>query len=272
MSFYDRLRAIQKKNNTLLCVGLDPDLNKIPKHLLLQGDPVGEFCRRIIGATSDLVCAYKLNLAFFETLGERGWSTVHRVLSFIPHDVITIGDGKRGDIGNTADMYARSLMDGFKFTAATVNAYMGEDSVRPFIKDPDKGAFVLALTSNPGAKDFQYLKVRGKPLYEHVAAKAKRWNENKNIGLVVGATHPVQLKRIRQLVPDMPLLIPGIGAQGGDVKLAVRNGCDVQGGMALINASRSIIYSSSGESFAETARSVAGALRDEMNMYREQSL
>jgi orotidine-5'-phosphate decarboxylase len=270
MSFYHRLRAIQNKNNTLLCVGLDPDLNKIPKHLLLQSDPVGEFCRRIIEATSDLVCAYKLNLAFFEVLGEQWWSILHRVLSFVPLNVITIGDAKRGDIGNTADMYARSLMDGFKFRAVTVNAYMGEDSVRPFVRDPDRGAFVLALTSNPGARDFQYLKVRGKPLYEHVAAKAKRWNESENIGLVVGATRPAQLKRVRQLVPDMPLLIPGVGAQGGDVGLAVRYGCDEHGEMALINASRSIIYSSGGGDFAEVARSAAGSLRDEMNKYREQ--
>jgi len=270
MSFYSRVHAIQKENNTLLCVGLDPDLNKIPKHLLLRSDPVGEFCRCIIEATSDLVCAYKLNLAFFETLGEQGWSTVQRVLSFIPPGVMSIGDAKRGDIGNTADMYARALLDGFKFTAATVNAYMGEDSVQPFIKDPDKGAFILALTSNPGAKDFQYLKAKGKPIYEHVTKKAMKWNKNKNIGLVVGATRPAQLKRIRQLAPDMPLLIPGVGAQGGDVQQAIHFGCDEHGEMAIINASRSIIYAATGEGFAETARSAAGALRDEMNKYREQ--
>jgi orotidine-5'-phosphate decarboxylase len=270
MSFYDKLRAAQVRNNSLLCVGLDPDINKIPKHLLRESNPIGKFCQDIIEATSDLVCAYKLNLAFFEALGESGWSTVHRVLACIPNHVIAIGDAKRGDIGNTADMYARSLFDDFGFSAATVSPYMGEDSVRPFTKDPERGSFVLALTSNPGAKDFQYLKVKGKPLYEHVIARAQKWNNHANIGFVVGATRPVQLKRVRQLVPNVPLLIPGIGAQGGDVKLAVRYGCDANGTMALINASRSVLYASGGEGFAESARSAARALRDEMNTYRRQ--
>ena len=270
MSFYARLRTIQKKNNSLLCVGLDPDIRKIPQHLLTCNDPIGEFCRRIIEVTSDLVCAYKLNLAFFEALGEQGWSTVHRVLATIPAEVITIGDAKRGDIGNTAEMYARALFDDFKFNAATVNAYMGEDSIGPFIENSAHGAFLLALTSNTGARDFQHLKVRGKPLYEHVAAKAKKWNRNENIGLVVGATRPAQLKRVRLLAPEIPLLIPGVGAQGGDVKLAIRDGCDPHGGMALVNASRSIIYASSGEDFAEAARSSAAALCGQMNRYREQ--
>ncbi|MBM2840092.1 MAG: Orotidine 5'-phosphate decarboxylase [Bacteroidetes bacterium] len=269
MSFYDNLRAIQKAKNSLLCVGLDPDLSKIPRHLLGNNDSVGEFCKRIIEATSEFACAFKLNLAFFEALGERGWSTVHRVLECISPGIITIGDAKRGDIGNSAEMYARSLLDDFKFTATTVSAYMGEDSVRPFINDPDRGTFLLALTSNPGAKDFQNLKVRGKPLYEHIIAKGKKWNTRNNIGLVVGATRPAQLKRIRQLAPDMPLLIPGVGAQGGDVRLAVRYGCDAQGEMALINASRSILFASSGEDFADAARLSAKMLRDEMNKHRE---
>jgi orotidine-5'-phosphate decarboxylase len=270
MSFYDKLRAIQKKNNSLLCIGLDPDLTRMPRHLHDHDNPVGEFCERIVEATNVLACAYKLNLAFFEALGERCWSTVHHVLSCIPPGIITIGDAKRSDIGNSAEIYARSLLDDFKFTATTVNAYMGEDSVQPFIKDPERGAFVLALTSNPGAKDFQYLKIGGKPIYEHVIAKGKKWNTQKNIGFVVGATRPAQLKRVRQLVPDMPLLIPGVGAQGGDVKLAVRYGCDVHGEMALINASRSILYASSGEDFADAAHSAATTLRDKMNKYREQ--
>jgi orotidine-5'-phosphate decarboxylase len=269
MTFYERLRTIQRANNTLLCIGLDPDLQKIPMHLREREDPVGEFCRSIIEATSDLVCAYKLNLAFFEALGGRSWLAAHRVLSYIPPNLITIGDAKRGDIGNTARMYASTLLKDFKFTASTVNAYMGEDSVRPFIDDPDRGAFVLALTSNSGAKDFQYLNVRGKPLYERVIAKTIKWNQNKNIGFVIGATRAAQLKRIRHLVRDCPLLIPGVGAQGGDVKQAVRFGCDSRGEMALINASRSILYASGGEDFAEAARVSATSLRDEMNRYRE---
>ena len=269
MVFYERLRTTQQANNSLLCVGLDPDPGKIPMHLRDHEDPIGEFCRGIIEATSDLVCAYKLNLAFFEALGGRSWLMVHRVLSFVPPNVITIGDAKRGDIGNSAAMYATALLKDFKFTAATVNGYMGEDSVRPFISDADRGAFVLALTSNPGAKDFQFLNSGGKPLYERVIAKAMKWNENKNLGFVVGATRPAQLKRVRQLVRDMPLLIPGIGAQGGDLKQAIRYGCNSEGGMALINASRSIIYASGGEDFKEAARASATALRDEINRYRE---
>ncbi|HCV43031.1 MAG TPA: orotidine-5'-phosphate decarboxylase [Bacteroidetes bacterium] len=269
MSFNTRLRLIQEKRNSLLCVGLDPDLRKIPKDLLVHDDPVGEFCRQIIAATSDLVCAYKLNLAFFEVLGERSWSTLHGVLASIPQGVITIGDAKRGDIGNTAEMYAQSLLGEFKFDASTVNAYMGADSVQPFAKDPEKGVFVLALTSNPGAKDFQYMRTKGKPLFEHVVAKAKKWNDNDNVGLVVGATRPVQLKRIRQLVPSMPLLIPGIGAQGGDVKSAIRHGCDAGGKMAVINVSRSVLYASSGQDFADAARSSVASLCNEMNRYRD---
>lgn len=270
MSFYDRIRAIQEKNGSLLCIGLDPDLKKIPRQLHSCADPAGEFCERIVETTGDLVCAYKLNLAFFEGHEGSGWSSLKRVLACIPADVMTIGDGKRGDIGNSAEMYAQTLLREFKFSATTVNPYMGEDSVRPFINNPEQGAFVLALTSNPGAQDFQYLKVRKKPLYEHVVAKAKRWNENKNIGFVVGATHPAQLKHVRTLAPDLPLLIPGVGAQDGSVKLTVHWGCDAHGTMALVNAGRSIIYASSGEDFADAARLSARALRDQINGYREQ--
>jgi orotidine-5'-phosphate decarboxylase len=269
MTFYDRLRNAQKKNNSLLCIGVDPDPARLPRHLHAQANPVTEFCLRIIEATHDTACAYKLNLAFFESLGDKGWKTVHDVLAAIPQEVVTIGDAKRGDIGNTAEMYAQSLLNDFRFDSTTVNPYLGTDSVSPFIKSPERGAFVLALTSNPGAKDLQYLKVKGKPLYEHVVARAKRWNTLENIGLVVGATRPAQLKRIRQLVPAMPLLIPGVGAQGGDVRLAVKNGCDRAGMMAVINSSRGILYASSGEDFAGKARGVALALRDEMNVHRE---
>ncbi len=270
MNFSDRLKALQHRSNSLLCIGLDTDIDKIPVALRSGPDPVGEFNARIIDATKDLVCAYKINLAFYEAEGERCWSAVHRTLTRIPEEIITIGDAKRGDIGNSAAMYARSLLQDYRFTATTVNPYMGFDSVEPFIRDAERGAFVLALTSNPGAKDFQYLKVRNKPLYEHVIARVKRWNTSQNCGLVVGATRPAELRRIRALAPGMPLLIPGVGAQGGDLKAAVRFGCDRTGDMAIINASRSILYASAGEDFAAAARAAAIAMRDEMNRYREQ--
>ncbi len=270
MNFYQKLRAIQRKNNSLLCIGLDTDINKIPEFLFEFGDPIFEFNRRIIDATRDIVCAYKLNLAFYESVGEHGWYTVHQTLARIPESIVTIGDAKRGDIGNSATLYAKLIVDDYEFGACTVNPYMGEDSVRPFLAKSHQGAFVLVLTSNPGAKDFQYLKVNGKPLYEKVIAKAKKWNSKKNCGLVVGATRPRELRRVRELAPDMPLLIPGIGAQGGDLKQSVRYGCDRNGEMAIINASRSIIYSSNGKDFPQAARASALKLRDEINMYRNQ--
>jgi orotidine-5'-phosphate decarboxylase len=268
MNFVQRLRKIQRKHKSLLCIGLDTDINKIPEFLFEYGDPVYEFNRRIIDATKDLVCAYKINLAFYESTGEHGWYTVHQTLARIPEEIVTIGDAKRGDIGNSAEMYAKLLVDDYEFAASTVNPYMGEDSVQPFIKNKEQGAFVLALTSNPGARDFQYLKVNGRPLYEHVVARTKKWNTKKNIGLVVGATRPQELQRIRRMVPDMPILIPGVGAQGGDLQAAVRYGCDKKGELAVINASRSIIYASRGEDFAKKAREAAKAMRDEINGYR----
>jgi orotidine-5'-phosphate decarboxylase len=268
MNFYPKIRAIQKKNNSLLCIGLDPDINMVPEFLFEFGDPIYEFNRRIIDATKDIVCAYKLNLAFYEVTGEHGWYTIHQTLARIPEEILTIGDAKRGDIGNSSAAYAKLIVDDYEFGATTINPYMGRDSVLPFLKNRRQGGFVLTVTSNPGAHDFQYLRVRGKPLYEHVIGKVSKWNTLNNCGLVVGATRPKELRHIRSLVPDMPILIPGVGAQGGDVKQAVRHGCDRSGYMALINASRSIIYASRGEDFAQAARAAALALRDEMNRYR----
>ena len=268
MNFTHRLRKIQRTSNSLLCVGLDTDINKIPESLFEYGDPIYEFNRRIIDATKDLVCTYKINLAFYEATGEHGWYTIHQTLARIPEEIITIGDAKRGDIGNSADFYARLLVNDYGFAACTVSPYMGEDSVAPFIKNSHQGAFILALTSNPGAKDFQYLKSRGAPLYQHVVTRARRWNTKKNCGLVVGATRAKELQHIRKLAPDMPILIPGIGAQGGDLKNSVRYGCDKHGELAIINAGRSIIYASSGDNFADAARVAAIALRDEINTYR----
>jgi orotidine-5'-phosphate decarboxylase len=270
MNFTQRLRAIQRKNRSLLCVGLDTDPDKLPGSLRGKPDSVFEFNRRIVQATQDLVCAYKVNLAFTETLGEEGWSVLQRTLNCIPDEIITIGDAKRGDIGNSSVMYAKLLLELYRFGATTVSPYMGFDSVAPFLARPDQGAFILAVTSNPGAKDFQYLTVRGRPLYEAVVRTVRTWNTKKNCGLVVGATRPKELKRVRSLAPDLPLLIPGIGAQGGDVKSAIRFGCDHRGELAIINASRSILYASPGDDYADAARAGAITLRDEINRYRRE--
>jgi orotidine 5'-phosphate decarboxylase subfamily 2 len=269
MDFTDRLRAIQRKNNSLLCVGLDTELSKVPRSLLKSADPIFEFNRRIIEATNDIVCAYKLNISFYEASGEKGWGTVHRTLAAIPRGVVTIGDGKRGDIQTSAEKQAVLLCDDWKFAASTVNPYMGFDAVEPFIRRPEQGAFILAVTSNRGSKDFQHLKVRGKPLYEYVIRAAKKWNALGNIGLVVGATRPVELRRAREIVPAMPFLIPGIGTQKGDLKSTVRYGCDRRGEIAVINVGRAVIYASGGEDFAEKAREAALRYRGEINEYRE---
>jgi orotidine-5'-phosphate decarboxylase len=270
MTFTSRLRQSQESHNSLVCVGLDPDPLKLPRHLQGKDDAVLQFCRGIIGATAEAACAYKLNLAFFEAMGDRGTAALREVLALIPKDSITIADGKRGDIGNSSAMYARSIMTDLRFDSATVHPYMGFDSVEPFAKEPSQGVFVLALTSNPGAKDLQYLKIAGKPLYEHVVRKVKKWNTADNFGLVVGATRPAQLKQIRGLAPKLPLLIPGIGAQGGDVRKAVQFGCDATGALALLTSSRNILYASGGEDFADAARTATLTLRDEINRYRQQ--
>jgi orotidine-5'-phosphate decarboxylase len=271
MNFTQRLRAIQKSTKSLVCVGLDTDPVRIPQALQSYEDPVLEFNRRIIEATFDLVCAYKLNLAFYEALGERGWSVLRKTLSYIPEGVITIGDAKRGDIGNTAEMYARALLVDQKFSATTVSPYMGFDSVEPFIRNPQQGAFIVAVTSNPGAKDFQYKKSGNHFLYEHVIRAVNGWNRKKNCGIVVGATHPKELQRVRTLAPDLPMLIPGVGAQGGDLESAVRFGCDRKGYLAVINSSRGIIYASGKADFAEAARIATSTLRDAINHLRSTS-
>jgi len=269
MNFVQRLQLVQRKANSLVCIGLDTDITKIPESLRSLENPVLEFNRRIIEGTKEFVCAYKLNLSFYECLGEHAWQTVRQTLACIPEEIITIGDAKRGDIGNSSAMYAKALVDDYHFAATTVNPYLGGDSVAPFLKNADQGAFILAVTSNPGAKDFQYLKVKGRPLYEQVIARVKKWNTQKNCGLVVGATRPKELQRVRKIVPDMPILIPGVGAQGGDLKAAVRFGCDRHGELAVINAGRSIIYASHGDDFVGAARRETMTLRDQINAIRE---
>jgi|SRR3990172_717567 len=268
MNFSDRLKSIQTHQQSLLCIGLDTDPSLLPSHLGSSSQSVLNFNREVIAATHDLVCAYKLNLAFYESLGRNGWDVLHETLSRIPAAVLTIGDGKRADIGNTSEQYAKALFHDLHFNAITVNPYMGLDSLEPFLRDESNGVFVLALTSNPGSKDFQRLKAGSVPLYKKVVQAAKKWNTKKNIGLVVGATHPRELREVRSMVPSMPLLIPGIGKQGGDLHQAVRYGCDKNGLSAVMNVGRSVLYASKGDDFASAARTEAMKLRDQINAFR----
>jgi orotidine-5'-phosphate decarboxylase len=268
MTFIDKLAVVTRHNNSILCVGLDTDIQRIPEFLRGHERSVVEFNRRIIEATNDVVCAYKLNLAFYEALGKAGSEAIEQTLAYIPKRVITIADAKRGDIGNTAEQYAKVFFDQYGFDAVTANPYLGYDSVSPFLERDNKCTFILALTSNKGSEDFQYLPVEGRRLYEIVIEKVRLWNTKKNCGLVVGATHPEELGHIRTLAPDLPILIPGIGTQGGNAEMAVRLGCNAEGELVIINSSRSIIYASRGKDFAERARISAEQLRDELNRYR----
>jgi len=266
MNFDEKLRNAVHKNRSLLCVGLDPNPELMP-----EGVSTFEFNKAIIDATSDLVCAYKLNLAFYEALGDEGLDALKGSVRYIPDDIPVIGDAKRGDIGNTAKAYAKAIFAYYNFDATTVNPYLGFDSIEPFIQYRNKGVFILCRTSNAGAVDFQSLRCQVedgyRPLFELVALKASRWNTYGNIGLVIGATYPEELQLIRNSHPDMPLLIPGIGAQGGDLALAVRYGVDAQGEKAILNSSRQIIYASRGKDFAPAARRVASELRDQINHF-----
>ena len=262
MPFITKLASAARKNNSWLCIGLDPDTELMP------GVDTLEFNKAIVDATHDLVCAYKPNLAFYEASGSQGLTVLEKTLAHIPGDIPVIGDAKRGDIGNTAKAYARALFSTFGFDAATVSPYLGFDSIEPFISYRDRGVFILCRTSNPGAVDFQDLHCdSGASLYETVARRAREWNIHGNIGLVVGATYPEELKRIRSICPEMCLLIPGIGAQGGDLASAVRYGVDARREKAIINVSRQILYASQGKDFAEAARNTAERIRSEINSY-----
>ena len=267
MNFIEKLAGATRKNDSLLCIGLDPDPELMPGKLSIL-----DFNRAIIDATRDLVCAYKLNFAFYEVFGGEGFDILKGTVGYIPDEIPVIGDAKRGDIGNTARAYARSIFLNLNFDATTVNPYLGFDSIEPFIEYKDKGVFILCRTSNPGSADFQSLNCKtekqSSPLFQLVAARASQWNSYGNIGLVVGATHPQELKLIRQSHPDMPLLIPGIGAQGGDLEKAVAYGVNAGGEKAIISSSRQIIYASRGKDFTDAARRVATELRDRINRYR----
>lgn len=266
MNFSEKLAKAAQKNKSLLCVGLDPSPEFMPDKV-----SVLEFNRAIIEATSDLVCAYKLNFAFYEALEDEGIAALRETRKYIPDDIPAIGDAKRGDIGNTAKAYAKAIFTNFNFDAATVNPYLGFDSIEPFIQYRDRGVFILCRTSNAGALDFQSLhsevEGRQRPLFEIVALKASQWNTHGNIGLVVGATYPEELKLIRQNHPDMLLLIPGIGAQGGDLASTVHYGVNSKGEKAIINSSRQIIYASRGKDFARAALRAATELREQINYH-----
>jgi orotidine-5'-phosphate decarboxylase len=264
MNFISKLISVSRTNKSLLCIGLDTDYNKLPESIKSVNNPVLEFNSRIINATKDLVCAYKINFAFYESLGTRGWEIIEKTLEMIPKDVITIADAKRGDIGNTSSLYARAFFEYFNFDAVTVNPFLGHDSVQPFLEYKDKGIFILTLTSNPGSKDFQYLKINENPLYLIILEKILEWNNNNNCCLVVGATHPEELLSIRAKAPALPILIPGIGAQGGDLKSTIQAGCGSDNELILINLSRAVLYASKDSNFAEEAAKVASSYKDQI--------
>ncbi len=257
------MEAASQANRSLLCVGLDPDPRLMPTADIFA------FNRAILDATRDLVCTFKPNLSFYESQGLKGLraleQTIEHIRSVSP-GVIVIGDAKRGDVSNSSAAYATAMFDHWGFDAVTVNGYLGRDSVEPFLAHEGRGAFVLCKTSNPGAVDFQDLQDRnGVPLYQRVARAVGGWSVDGNLGLVVGATYPEQLKAVRDICPQMPILIPGVGSQAGDLRQAVLNGTDARGRRAIISASRSIIYAGSGPDFADAARRAASDLRDKIN-------
>lgn len=270
MTFRDKLDQAIDRHQSLLCVGLDPDPAKIPASLAKEANPVLTFNREIIAATADQACAFKPNFAFFGSLGPAGWPTLEQTLAAIPAHVPVILDAKVGDIGNTAEHYARMFLDRLGADALTVNPYMGRDAVLPFLARQDRGVFLLCLTSNPGAADFEteVLAGGGERLYERVARQAAAWNTHGNCGLVVGATRPDAMAELRQLAGDMPFLIPGVGAQGGDLRAAVEGGRDRAGRGAIVNVSRGVMYAGQGADFADAARRAAEAMRQEINQYR----
>ena len=263
------ISAIREKKS-YLCVGLDTDLSKIPAHLLKEPDPVFSFNKAVIDATRDLCVAYKINTAFYEANGVKGWESMEKTVRYIGEDHFTIADAKRGDIGNTSDQYANAFFKTLPFDSITVAPYMGEDSVKPFIGHPGKWAIVLGLTSNKGAADFELQQMLtgsgSQPLYEKVLTTVAGWGNPGNLMFVIGATQASEFKRIRELTPDHFYLVPGVGAQGGsldEISLAAMNK-DVG---LLVNSSRAIIYASSGPDFAESARQVSASYQAEMSGY-----
>lgn len=262
MNHHQLFQSIQKKRS-FLCIGLDSDLSKLPRHLLGYQDPVYEFNKRIIDATQDLCVAYKPNIAFYEAHGFEGWLSLEKTAQYIPNGIFRLADAKRGDIGNTTRQYARGFYDQMNFDAVTLSPYMGSDSVLPYFQYKNKWVVLLALTSNEGAADFQYLKTENGTLYEEVLKLSKEWGTIDNTMFVVGATKASLMKKVRKIVPDHFLLVPGVGAQGGSLQEVAKYGLNKQCGL-LVNSSRSIIFASNGEDFAEAARAEALKIQTEM--------
>jgi orotidine-5'-phosphate decarboxylase len=269
MTFAERLSRAQKNSGGLVCVGLDPDLAKLPHDLASEPEPLFAFNRRIVDATADLAAAYKPQIAFYSALGKETElvASIRYIRERAPHTLIIL-DAKRADIGNTAEAYASEAFDRYAADAVTVNPYMGEDSVRPFLARPDRGAILLCRTSNPGARDFQDLLVDGQPLYKRVAERAAAdWNAHQNLMLVVGATYPAEMAELRRAHPQLSFLVPGIGAQGGDLDSTLAAGLNAAGAGLLINSSRGIIYAGGGA--APAIRAAAADLHAGINRGRQ---
>lgn len=271
MKFSDKLNSVTDKNNSLLCIGLDPDIHKFPKHLQQSADPIFTFNKEIIDATSDLVCVYKPNIAFYEAEGISGLTSLKKTIQYLkkqyPHIPILL-DAKRGDIGNTAAMYAKAIYEYWQADATTVYPHLGLDSLLPYLKYKDKLTIVLIKTSNPDAKMFQDLPVGNNPYYFALAKQIARW-KYENIGIFIGATYPKELKEIRRLFPKKIFLSAGLGAQEGTVEEAVKAGINKEKKGIMFNASRSILYAGNGKDFAQKAREEAEKLRNEINKARE---
>lgn len=263
MQLSEKLRKINS-SRIGLCVGLDPVFERIPIKFHNSKEPLYEFCKVVIEATSDVACAYKPNLAFFEAIGAKGWIQLEKTIQAIPKDKLVIADAKRGDIGNTAKAYSQALFSGLKADMATVSPYLGRDSLQPFIENPEHGIFALAVTSNPGGADLQDLLVDGQPLFIHVIKMVRSINSAGNVGIVVGATKSSVLSMVLEASVDLPLLIPGIGSQGGDVK-ALRNALVDYKAPVFVNSSRGIIYASSGEDFETAVNNAAKRQFAELN-------
>lgn len=270
MNRSELIAQIQQKRS-FLCVGLDTDINKIPQHLLTIPDPVYEFNRQIIDATKEYCVAYKPNIAFYESLGPRGWESLQKTLDYIPENILTIADAKRGDIGNTSAMYAKTFFETYDFDALTVAPYMGEDSVTPYFSYKNKWVILLAATSNKGGLDFQYQSLGDTHtmLFEKVIQKSLEWGNEDNTMFVVGATRAEVLHKVRAIAPNSFLLVPGVGAQGGSLEEVVQNGMNADCGL-LVNASRSIIYAGKEEDFADKASVAAMELQQQMAKYIDQ--
>jgi orotidine-5'-phosphate decarboxylase len=262
----NELTALITRKRSFLCIGLDSAINKIPAHLMSGDDPVFEFNKAIIDATHDLAVAYKPNIAFYESRGTEGWKSLEKTIAYLKQfegELFTIADAKRGDIGNTSGQYASAFLDRLGFDAITVAPYMGHDSVSPFLAYDNKWVILLALTSNAGSNDFQNLSSNGKQLFEHVLATSKQWGTDDQMMYVVGATRAEMLSKVREIIPEHFLLVPGVGAQGGSLEEVAAYGMTKKCGL-LVNSSRGVIFASTGEDFAAVAREKASALQQEM--------